>query len=366
MKTRHSILPPSKAARRYACPGSRALEAKYPQEQSPAAREGETAHWVASEMLRWYLTFSNEPWKKPSVSPDGEVITQDMLDGAQLYCEAILGVTEVSNFHIEEKLDISSIYPGCWGTPDCWTIDGSDLHIWDYKFGHGFVEVVENWQLIEYAAGACQTLKCVSIYDVYFHIVQPRSYHPKGHHRIWKIDVLKLKTYFEKLRKSESVSMSDEAYLSPSAECTYCPARHACTALQKSSMEYVDITQQAIAHDLKPQELGFELKYLMEAAMLIDARITGLTEEALAMIRKGKLVPFFKAEQSTGREIWKQPPEEVIQLGRLFDIKLSKPQEVITPKQAIKAGIPEDIVHAYSDTPRGAVKLVLTKGNVFR
>lgn len=49
----HSRLPPSSAARRMACPGSRAMEEQYGRnEESDASREGDLAH----ELAAWYLT----------------------------------------------------------------------------------------------------------------------------------------------------------------------------------------------------------------------------------------------------------------------------------------------------------------------
>ena len=176
LNSEHSVLPPSSAARRVACPGSRKLEALYPStERSEAELEGEAAHLVAKIAL--------EIMDVPTDIP-GVVITQDMADGAKLYMDHVYGIACETHLNIEERIDIPRIHPLAWGTPDCWMYSNHELHIWDYKFGFGFVEVFENWQLIAYAAGILDRLKVNGIQDqyitVYMHIVQPRSFHRDG------------------------------------------------------------------------------------------------------------------------------------------------------------------------------------------
>src|SRR5271168_2300972 len=163
----HAKLAPSSAARRFACPGSRALEEKYPQiTESMASREGTAAHWVAQQYLAGNYTM-------PATTPNGEPITKEMFEGADLYEHEVKWVAGEHELHIEEKIDISNIHSECWGTPDCWTIINDHLHIFDYKFGHGYVDVFENWQLLEYAAGIALQ---VSISKVTMTIIQPRCY----------------------------------------------------------------------------------------------------------------------------------------------------------------------------------------------
>ena len=365
--TEHSILPPSSAARRVACPGSRLLEMKYPDtEQSQAAREGEAAHWVASEMLKNTIMMVDHLFSYSNPAPNGERVTFEMIEGAQLYVDTLrdaVGMDITTDiFHIEERIDMPSIHPDAWGTPDCWVVNRGHLHILDYKYGFGFVEVFENWQLIAYAAGVLEKLKINGIADqsfpVTFYIVQPRSFHRDGQVRTWSFMASDLRPYFNRLRDAEHASMAVNALCRPNPECTFCRGRHACEALQRSSLSAVDVSTVNTPFDLNAQQTGGELRYLKRAADLLDARITGLSEQALSMIKRGERVPGFKAEASAGREIWKKSAEEIITLGAMMNVTLAKPLDVITPKQAVKAGMPEEIVKTYSDTPRGAIKLI--------
>lgn len=356
----HAKLAPSSAARRVACPGSRALEARFPADDSPEAREGTAAHWVASYMLIGI-------YQGEAYAPNGEEVTGEMIEGAKLYTETILPVVRAPAnkpiaYQVEQRVDISTIHPDCWGTPDAWYYADGELHIWDYKYGHGFVEVFENWQLIEYAAGILEHLRtsvfnanCVS---VTFCIIQPRSFHRDGFVRQWKIGVDRLQTYFDVLRRKESLAAQEIAPCTPSPECTYCLARSACTALQRSALCAVDLSSGNAPHILNSHQTGNELRVLLHAAALLDARITGLTEQASAMIKRGELVPHFALEQSYGRQKWDSDAATIFALGDLYGIDLRKPQEPITPKQAIKLGLDETLVEGFTETPPGAVKLV--------
>jgi len=105
---------------------------------------------------------------------------------------------------------------------------------------------------------------------------------------------------------------------------------------------------------------------LMRAAELLDARITGLSQQATFNLHSGERVPFFRLESTQGRDKWKQRIDEVIALGDLMGVDLRKPQEAITPKQAIKKGLPEDVIGAYVEKTSGTMKLVLDDGREAR
>ena len=346
----HAKLAPSSAARRIACPGSRALEELYPETQeSPASREGTAAHWVAQQLLLCNYNL-------PLSAPNGEPITKEMLEGGDLYVYEINQVThDIKSMHIEERIDISIIHPECWGTPDCWTVKDGHLHIWDYKFGHGFVDAFENWQLIEYAAGICEV---VPVNEITMHIVQPRNYHRDGPVRSWTITAALMESYIQTLQYQETAAMQPDAQCHPNPECNHCLGRHACTSLQNAALTSVDVSNSNSPWELSALSTGNELRYLKRAAQLLDARITGLSEQAKSMITRGEFVPGFKLESSAGRERWTKEISEILMLGEMLGLDLSKPAEVVTPAQARKLGIDDCLLHEYSQRVPGALKLV--------
>lgn len=348
----HAKLSPSRAARRMVCPGSRALEETYPDTNiSLAAREGITAHWVAQQYLLGIYDI-------PEFSPNEELITNEMLEGADLYENNIKSILS-DTLHIEERIDISIVHPDCWGTPDCWGVVDNHLYIFDYKFGHGVIEAYENWQLLEYAAGISQL---VSFEKVTLAIIQPRSYIRRGPIRSWTITTAELLEYIDKLRNTEFLAMEPGALCNPSPECKYCSARSICSALQNTVGYILDIAKSNSYWPLSNVHLGFELKHLRKALHLLEARLTGLEEQTKSRISKGEYIPGFKLESGRGGEYWTKDISEILTLGELMGLDLSKPQEVVTPSQARKIGIHEEILHEYSRKTSGKLKLVEETG----
>ena len=367
-----NTLKPSNAARRMACAGSHKLESLYPQDNSDYAQEGVAAHWLASEILR-VEQGQRSGYVSATLAPNGIEITDEMVEGAELYVGFITANEFADEIHIEERMHIATIHPDCWGTPDCWTVQNNqgmqdnnfiEINIYDYKFGRGFVEVYENWQLIEYAAGIIDKLGIDGLTDqrtqVHMHVIQPRSFHPEGQIRSWTIRASELRPYFNRLRGSENDAMAETATTNVSSECNYCTARHSCPALANSAMLAVDIAGSAIPHVLTAEQVSSELRFLEHHADLLAARISGLSAEALALLKQGQRLPHHHAERGKGRERWTLAAEEVAAFGEMMGVPLSKPS-VITPKQAIALKHPmlaAEQVRAWSETPYGELKLV--------
>lgn len=345
----HSKLAPSSAARRMACPGSRKLEAQYPEtEESKAAREGHAAHWLAQQ----YLLGDESDFV---LAPNGEEITDEMVEGAELYLAEVFAVSR-EDLHIEEKISIWSVHEECWGTPDCWVIKEDVLYLFDYKFGYGYVEVFENWQLLEYAAGIAS---CHDFKKVTMTIVQPRCYTPEGKVRSWTISRNDLvHDYVRRLQESEAFAMHENPPCRPSPQCVHCKGRHACSALQKTVARDFDVIEDYPSHELNPHETGVELKRLHAMAQLLEARITGLEEQARSMIMRGDRVSGYKLEPGNGRDQWTASAAEIITMGELLGLDLSKPTEAITPAQARKLGVDDALLKIYSERVPGKLKLV--------
>lgn len=364
MSTGHAPLAPSSSSRRKACAGSRKMEALYPQpDDSPHALEGTAAHWAASEMLSGRTVDSGQ------IAENGVMLTDEMIEAATMYVDEIRKV--LADAVIEERVAIDYIHEQCWGTPDAWAyseITGT-LYLWDFKYGHRFVDVFENWQLIEYAAGILDLLGIDGIKDqhitVVMTIVQPRCYVGGSPVRSWKVRAVDLRGYFNAARMFEAKAMDDNATLTVSPECRDCSARHACPALQRASYADMNITTEAVPFDLPPEALGTELRYIQSAIDTLTARATSLEEQALSMIRNGALIPHFVAQHGTGRERWIKPEPEVIAMGELMGVKLGV-TKLVTPKQAIKAGMPEEVVKSFTEIPRGELKLVSDDGTKAR
>jgi Protein of unknown function (DUF2800) len=355
--TTHSKLPPSSAARRMACPGSRGMEELYGRDdKSEASTEGDLAHELAAN----YIARSKFIGMSSS-------FTQEMHEGAKTYEDVILkffpekpvndGVDEFflpnENIHVEEYVNISNIHSEMWGTPDAWGIVDKTLHIFDYKFGFTPVEVFENWQLLAYACGIYKNH--LEIKDIYLHIVQPRDYISNSKHKVWHLTTQELMSYKQRLIISEALAMSPNAPLIVSDQCKYCKARYACPALQKAAFGATELAYRNTQHALTSREIGTELKFLHEAQEILSYRITALETEAEHLLKSGMHVDHYELKPVESRLSWIMPKEDIIQMGELLGINLRK-EDVITPTQAIKAGLPEDNILACAER-KSSVKL---------
>ena len=369
--TTHSILAPSSAARRIQCPGSTLLEAAYPEtETTPEAAEGEAAHWAAAEMLSGRLVDIGQ------IAPNGVVLTQEMVEGADLYYDDVANTLKPYNTTpdrgaIEQQVAIPRVHPQSFGTPDyaVWLRFGS-LAVWDYKFGRRYVEVYENPQLIEYVAGLLHGITqqgySDTLIDVTVKIVQPRAYHRSGPIRSWSFKASDIRAHINIASTAAHEALGPEPRQRVGPECRDCRARHACVTLQRAAMRDLDEAGREQPLDLPPAALGLELAMLRDGIRRLEARAAGLEEQALAQIKRGVSIPGWTIEHGAGRQRWTKPAADVLAVGAMFGLDLAKPTEPITPVQAVAKGLPEQMLTAMAETPRGGAALARDDGSKAR
>lgn len=359
------------------CSGSVQMELRYPEpDDSEASREGTAAHWVALD--QW--TQAGLMPAEGSAAPNGVIVTREMIEGAEVLKDAIeadlasvgLGFSDVA---IEVRVSMSGhIHARVWGTPDAraWTqkFVGRPGHrlklfVWDYKFGFGVVEAFECWQGVDYVAGCLNTVPVESWpnIDVEFVIVQPRAPHPRGPVRRWRLTAEQLRPYIARSSAAVHEAFSDQAKLVVGPECENCSARHACPALQAAGSHAMHRAFAPQPHDLQPAQRAVELRFLRRAQTVLKARVSGLEAEIEADLKRGAAVPGWRLAQGIGRTVWNQPDDRVIDLGHMLGLDLAKPAEALTPKQAVKAGLPEQLLKTYAIDKHGAMHLVEDDGS---
>jgi hypothetical protein len=361
----HARHAPSSASRRRACPGSLIMSERYPEtEETEAAKEGTAAHEVMAHLL--------EHARQEALLPIGHVcsngvqVTEEMQLGASLIARdvwAVMLANPGGELRVEQRVDISVIHKDCWGTADVSYYVPGRLWEWDYKFGHGFVEVYENWQLIEYVAGELERIGINGMSDqmltVSMRIVQPRCYHPEGQIREWKVTAADLRGHFNEARSFEAAAAEPMAPLTVSEECDYCPARHACTALQHAALKACDRAAEPNPFDLPAEALGREAATLTRAAEMLNARLTSLNAQIEAKLRAGESVPFWALGRGQGKTRWNVPVEQVAAMGDLMEVDLRKPLDVVTPTQArTMKKVDPNIVNKLSEYIPGAVTVI--------
>lgn len=363
MSQAHSILPPSGAAAWQACPMWVTMNGRYPQDDTPASLEGTAAHWVFAEMLAGVVVTEGMQ------APNGVYVTEEMIDGGELVCDTVRArIPADEALHVEEQVAIKRIHAQCFGTPDIWAhlTTAGVLEVIDYKFGHRFVDEYENWQGIAYIAGIVDLLAAQlnvgeGLLDqhltVNFTVIQPRCYYKGSPVRTWKVNAADIRAHINLLIAAAGRALSADPVATTNAECSNCPGRHACPALQKAAYGDAETSVQSTPVELPPAAASLELRMLERALERLQARVDGMREAVTTYIRQGHATPWHRAEQGFGRQAWTVPVDQVLAMGTLMGIDLSK-QGVKTPKQALKLGIDESVIMGYSLTPLGSVKLV--------
>lgn len=354
----HAMFPPSSMGRLVKCAASWSLSALFPeQEDSEAAREGTAAHWVAQCLLT-----TGERVQAGTLAPNGAMVDEEMIEAVDEYVAAL--ETTAGTLEIERPVRIPRVHADCWGMPDAYSLDWAHrrLFVGDFKYGHRYVEVFENYQLMAYAAGVLDEHQLDDQeWTIDFLIVQPRCYSAaEGPVRWWRgVPASDLRAHVNIMRMACENALLPSPVQHAGPHCRDCPGRIGCTASLRAGEEARDVVLTAAPLELPPEALGVELRYLRRARDTLEARIAGLEEQAATLMASGTRVPHFAMQPTYGRQRWAVPVNEVLELGFAMGKNLAKPDAaVITPKQAIKLGIDEAVISAYSETPRGPTKLI--------
>lgn len=358
---------PSSMGRMLACPGSLQMEEKFPQtDETEAAAEGTAAH-EAFAMLMEGLEYS-----VGHVASNAIVITAEMIEAAATTA-AIVRAWATPYTYIERQMPCPSVHPLCGGMPDAWGWDaqGSTIRVLDLKFGHRYVDVVDNEQLCAYTCGIIDEMKIDGLAEinifVEWTIVQPRAFHRDGPIKTIRFPLAELSGLRNRLASAAAEAVSASPRCQPSEQCRDCNGRHACVALQRASASVVQFVHGTIEDFvLAPDQVGRELSRLEHAATLLDSRIEGLREQGVADIRAGKRVTGYELTQSYGREIWKpEHAANVVAMGQMTGHNLLKEREPITPAQARKLGFDPDALEL-TMKPAGSMKLAKINTNQTR
>lgn len=338
----------------------------YPEADSDASREGTAAHWVAECLL------SGKP-EHPigTMAPNGVVVTDEILLGAKVYADNVRQTLakyrdEPQVLVLEQPVKCGSIHPEyCWGTPDArlWLPRKQRLILWDFKFGHGEVEVVDNDQLLVYLSGILDSIGVDGLSDqelmVEFRIVQPRCYTADGPIRTHAFRAHEARTHFNQLAAAAEQALRPNPPTVSGPHCAYCPARHACSTARRAAMSAVDYTGTSMPEPVTAEALSFELELLERAEEAIKARKTGIAAQVESFLRAGKQVPGYALEQASGRRKWRAEHNVTTlkALGAMYGINLIK-EEPITPTQAKQKGVDASVIEAYSEVPSAGMRLV--------
>ena len=181
----HAILSASSSKQWLNCPPSARLREMFPEEPSEAAGEGTLAHKFCELKLRrlflepgmgekGFKSKLGKLKKEPHYNPEMERFTDEYADYVQ---QIAYGYPTAPYVAVEKRVDYGHVAPEGFGTADCILLQGTDLHVIDFKYGKGIVVEAEgNSQMALYALGALKAYGLIyPVERVSFHIVQPRA-----------------------------------------------------------------------------------------------------------------------------------------------------------------------------------------------
>jgi len=358
------------------CGGSFQAQQLYPRlpgEISESVLEGRACHEVAE----WFMRPECDrlvSYPVGTLSKDGIVITQELRDVAADYVEEVFQYCvdnhiAPTDLHVEDRIDLSHIVPEWYGYADAWLYNPTTntVVVWDFKAGYRLVEAVGNWSLVLYAEGIRNTHFPLNT-DINFdlRIVQPRGFHHEGTVRTWTYGHAEHLALYYQVCDGVKAAMQDAPECVVSSHCKTCSARAHCDTVLRVAYEGVDYAGQLVTHNLTGDTLGVELKLLRRAASMIEARLSGLEEQAIHEIKNGQPVAFFGIAAGKGRERWiaDVPVDEIIMMGDLLGVDIRKPVTLDTPSQARKKGIDKSVIAQYTEIPSTGFKLVENDGQL--
>lgn len=324
-----------------ACNGSSFLNGVEPfRESTEIAEEGNAAHWFAEQSYKTGQEFIGKQ------APNGYFITPEMADNVRGYVEQIRNVSEGN---VETDTSWASIRGRAdfIGFDDC----GEKMIVADLKYGWRIVEPENNWTLISHAIASLRD----NTQTIEFMIYQPRAYHPHGPLRISYMSRQQLLEYREQILKAlenpkqESVS---------GAQCLHCKAFTQCPAAQTAIMNAIDAANYAFDSELNSEQLGWMLKNLKRAKEVITQACDAYEDLAFQRLSKNQPVKGYQMVDKVGNRAWSLDVADVIEYLKIVcNVDVTK-KAVVTPAQAVKMGVPEEIIEQCTIRPCIGTKLV--------
>jgi len=315
--------------------------------------EGNAAHWLVEQVHSGKHTPDELVDRKAF---NGVFITDEMVEHATPYLDAIMGKGKVecdTSYSDERTYNIR-------GRADHIEYEtkyekgGSTLYVSDFKYGWGIVEPKGNWTLISHAlAWIFQNSHAPLENGIVLRIFQPRPHHPEGKIRQYHYTRDELIELWQQLATTLT-NPKDE--LRTSEHCRKCPALASCPAALKASMNAIDVSETPYVADVDDATIGWLLDNFDRAIKTLEQSKKAYSEKALHRIKAGAIVPGYARETELTNRQWKTGIT-VETAPMLTGMDLSK-KELITPTQAIKKGLSEEVINSLSERREKGSKLV--------
>lgn len=345
-------------------------ERQPPQEDTEANREGTAAHWLLEQ------TLLKLPVPADAIAPNGVPINDEMREAIQELVvdvtDALKGCQSGDYFQVEQRVAAPSlVHPDNWGTPDVFFVQHSrkTLHVWDFKYGHRFVDVYENWQLIDYAACIIETEQITDWRDwtFTFTIAQPRCFvrdELGGPLREWFTDGTRLAALIDQLRAAAADAAAPDARCITGHYCLDCTAAWDCEAQSRAGGAAMHFATRQQSLRMDGQAIGLELTMVDDAEAILKARRTALEAKAQQIMNNGQSVAYYKIDWTKPRLGWaKDKVPEAANICAMFGVDVQPGVALPTPTAVIKQGVDETVITPYTFRPPASQKVVRVADN---
>jgi len=273
---------------------------------------------------------------------EGSTVTDEMAEAVQIYLDTIqeiYGDGHSKLLFVEQRFDLSWLFPGMFGTNDCCVIDVATrtLYVLDYKHGAGVpVEVETNAQLLYYGLGALHDAPC-EIRKVVIIVVQPRAPHGDGpvrqadmlsnSLRAWGTDVL---------LPAAMATQKEGAPLHAGKHCRFCKVLATCGEAARDVQEKAGCAfggTPVNPQSLSPEELSIRL----HAAEIIGAWSKAVQAHAQHVAETGGAIPGFKLVPKRSIRKWVNEAQALDVLTGTLGEEAYAPRKLKSVAQAEKA-----------------------------
>lgn len=310
----HARLSPSSSSRWLSCTASVEASAQYENKSNPASIWGTNVHYLGEQLLKGENIETGQEHTEQGVT---FIVDEEMLRCAEEYADYVNSfINKDSEVLIEEQFDMGFISKGQFGTSDATVLNGTHLHVFDLKTGHGIVMAEKNSQLMMYALGAVHELEAIyDIETITLHIVQTRA----GHLDTWELDIRTLKMFGEIAKVQAQAIIDGDVEFNPSEKaCKWCAHQTNCDALKLHVESVVtgafdnieDVDGQADLIDVS------HIKKILDNKDLITSFIKAVEARSLELMQEGTEIDGYKLVESKTNRKWRDEAEVAKYLNR--------------------------------------------------
>lgn len=301
----HALLSASASHKWLHCTPSALLEDSLPDNTSEAAEKGTLAHAICELKLtkifidknmttRTYNSRMKKLSKNPLYEPEMERNTEAYVDVIK---QIAFGFPAEPMVAVEKRVDYSKWAPEGFGTSDCILIQGSEMHVVDYKNGKGVpVSAEDNPQMKLYALGALEAYGFIyPIEKIVCHIVQPNL----DNFSSWETTKDALLAWGEEVVKPQAEkAFKGEGEFCQGEWCDkgFCRARSTCRKRMEENMDLMSDAVNPIDGKAKypPLISDEEVGRVLKKARFLASWVKKLEEYALKTLVAGGTIEGWK------------------------------------------------------------------------